>query len=69
MRFTSTPPLDERISKLREELDAFIDERAAVIAKENPGVPVGVCRNLLIARTPDCECRQYLEIKRQDDAA
>ena len=65
MRFR--PPLDEQIKKLRAEIDEFIDSRAEVIKLESPGVPVGVIRNLVIARNPDCQCAQYLEIKKQDD--
>jgi hypothetical protein len=32
------------------------------VAKESPGVPLGVIRNLLTARAPACPCAQYLEI-------
>jgi hypothetical protein len=65
MRFR--PPLDEQIKKLRAEIDEFIDSRAEEIKRQNPGIPVAVLRNLVIARNPDCQCAQYLEIKKQDD--
>jgi hypothetical protein len=39
-----------------------MDERAEAIAKQNPGVPVGVIRKLLTARAGTCRCEQYLEI-------
>jgi phage terminase large subunit len=45
-----------------DHIDAIIDARAEAVAKENPGVPSGVIRNLLTARAPACPCAQYLEI-------
>jgi hypothetical protein len=57
-----TPPLEERISRLRAEIEAIIDARAERVAKQTPGVPLGVIRNLLTARAPACPCAQYLEI-------
>ncbi len=62
-------PLDERIKTLRAEIDAFIDARAAEIKKTTPGVPEVVIRNLLTARSGNCQCRQYLQVKAQDDEA
>ena len=43
-------------------IDAIIDARAEVVARECPGVPSGVIRRLLTARAPACPCAQYLEI-------
>ena len=40
-------------------------ESVEAVAKENPGVPSGVIRNLLTARAPACACAQYLELERQ----
>jgi hypothetical protein len=37
-------------------------QRRRVIARESPGVPIGVIRNLLTARAPAYPCAQYLEI-------
>ncbi len=59
---THTPPLEDRIRQIRADIDAIIDARAEAVAKENPGVPSGVIRNLLTARAPACPCAQYLEI-------
>jgi hypothetical protein len=53
------PPLKERIEALRAEIDAFIDALAEKDA--GLGVPVGVLRNLLTARSGGCECRAYLQ--------
>ena len=58
--------LDERIKQLRAEIDAVIDAKTAAVAKENPGVPRGVIRNLLTARAPGCACSQYLELARAE---
>jgi hypothetical protein len=52
--------LNERIVALRAEAEAFLDEKAAQLARETPGVPVGVLRNLIAAGAPGCSCRQVL---------
>jgi hypothetical protein len=57
-----TPPLEERIRHIRADIDAIVNARAETVAKESPGVPLGVIRNLLTARAPTCPCAQYLEI-------
>jgi hypothetical protein len=62
----ANPPLEERIKKLRAEIDAVIDAKTAAVARENPGVPSGVIRNLLTARAPACACTQYLELARAE---
>jgi hypothetical protein len=62
---TAAAPLEERIKRIRADIDAIIDARVAAVAKENPGVPPGVIRNLLIARAPACACAQYLELEGQ----
>lgn len=54
--------IEDRIEELRAEIDAIIDARVARIASESPGVPAGVIRNLLTARTPSCRCAQYIEL-------
>lgn len=59
---TGTPPLEERIKQIRADIDAIIDAKAEAVAKQSPGVPLGVIRNLLIARAPACPCAQYFEI-------
>ena len=61
MKQTLTPPLEDRIRQIRADVDAVIDARAEAVAKDCPGVPLGVIRNLLTARAPACACAQYLE--------
>ena len=65
MKQTPALPLEERIRQIRSDIDAIIDARTAAVARENPGVPSGVIRNLLIARAPACPCAQYLELEGQ----
>jgi hypothetical protein len=62
----STRPmmLEDRIQKIRAEINAIIDAKAEAVARESPGVPLGVIRNLLTARAPACPCAQYLEKNR-----
>jgi hypothetical protein len=59
---TTELPLERRIKQIRADIDAIIEARAEAVAKENPGVPSGVIRNLLTGRAPACPCAQYLEI-------
>ena len=42
--------LEDRIREIRADIDALIDARAESVAKQSPGVPLGVIRNLLTAR-------------------
>jgi hypothetical protein len=63
--FTKTPTspsLESRIRETQEAADKFIDERAAAIGRESPGVPFHVIRNLLMARCFDCQCRAALNV-------
>jgi len=53
-------PIEDRIKQIRADIDAIIDVRVQAVARENPGVPSGVIRNLLIAHAPTCACAQYL---------
>ena len=62
MKTTHTPTLDERIRQVRADIEAIIDARVDAVAKESPGVPPGVIRNLLTAGAPACPCTQYLEL-------
>ena len=62
MKTTSTQPLEDRIKRIRADIDAIVDTKARAVAKQSPGVPLGVIRNLLTARAPACPCAQYLEI-------
>ena len=47
--------LSERIKAIRAEANALIDTRAAEMAKQYPGVPVGSHRNM-ITRGIGCAC-------------
>lgn len=62
MKTTRNPPLEDRIKQMRAEIEAIIDARVDAVAKQSPGVPPGVIRNLLTARAPACPCAQYLEM-------
>ncbi len=66
MAILKTLPLDERIKAMQAEINAFIDARAAEVKKHMPDLPILVIRNTLIRG--NCECRQYLHLKEQDDA-
>jgi hypothetical protein len=66
MNVTLTLTLEDRIRRIRSEIDAIIDAKAQVVAKQNPGVPLGVIRNLITARAPACRCAQYLEMAGDD---
>lgn len=61
---SSSPPLplEGRIKQIRADIDAIIDAKARAVARQSPGVPLGVIRNLLTARAGACSCAQYLEI-------
>jgi hypothetical protein len=62
MKLTRSLVLEDRIRKIRGEINAIIDAKAETVARESPGVPLGVIRNLLTARAPACPCAQYLEL-------
>ena len=64
MKPLRTPTLEDRIKDIRKEIDAIVATRVDAIAKQSPGVPAGVIRNLVIARAPGCSCAQYLELSR-----
>ncbi|WP_213284894.1 hypothetical protein [Bradyrhizobium sp. sGM-13] len=62
MKTTRTPTLEERIKQIRAEIEEIIDAHVDAVAKQSPGVPSGVIRNLVTARVPACPCAQYLEL-------
>lgn len=66
---SKTSPLDERIQSIRDEIDAIIDARAEAVYKDCSGVPLVVIRRTITARYGNCQCWQYLGIKKQDDEA
>lgn len=66
MNSTAKPTLEDRVRQIRSEIDAIVDARAEAVAKQSPGVPLGVIRNLLTARAGVCRCAQYLDLARDD---
>lgn len=66
MKQMRTPPLEVRIKEIQAEVEAIIDARAQAVARDSPGVPIGVIRNLLTARAPACPCSQYLQLGRAE---
>ena len=49
-----------------QHIDAIIDAKGKAVAKQSPGVPPGVIRNLLTAQAPACRCSQYLQFAADD---
>lgn len=66
MKTPRLPTLEDRIEQIRTEVEAIIEARVAAVAEQTPGVPTGVIRNLITARTPACACAQYLALKREE---
>jgi len=62
MKSQRVPSLEQRIRTIRAEVEAIMDARVEEIAKDSPGVPTGVIRNLLTAGVPACTCAQYLAL-------
>ena len=69
MALNRTPPLEEKVEKLRAEIDAFIDQHVATIKKDCPGIPAPVIRQMATARAVGCQCSQYLILKNAEDEA
>ena len=65
MKATRAPTLEDRIHDIRAEIASVIEAHVEAVAKESPGVPSGVIRNLLTARAPACACSQYLALKQE----
>ena len=61
-------PLEERIESLRADIDAFIDERVAAEAKQCPGVPLLVIRQIATGRAGGCQCEAYLQLTKEREA-
>jgi hypothetical protein len=63
-------PEDDLAAKLRaarEAADAYLDARAAEIAKQSPGVPVGIIRQT-ISRGGNCPCSYALNLLDEEKA-
>lgn len=69
MKATRTLRLEDRIRDIRAEIDTVIKAHVEAVARDNPGVPSGVIRNLLTARAPACACAQYLELNKDKASA
>ena len=65
MKATRVPTLEDRIKEIRAEIETIIDAQTKMVARESPGVPADVIRNLLTARSSACPCAQYLELNRK----
>ncbi len=65
MKAARAPTLEDRIKDIRADIDIVIDAQVDAVAKESPGVPKGVIRNLLTAGAPGCPCTQYLVLERK----
>ena len=63
MKADRPPTLEVRIEGIRADIEKIIDACVEAVARDSPGVPKGVIRNLLTARAPSCACAQYLELK------
>jgi hypothetical protein len=66
MKAARTTTLEDRIREIRADIETIVEARVEAVAKESPGVPAGVIRNLLTARAPACPCAQYLELNRKE---
>jgi hypothetical protein len=59
---TPSPSLAQRIAETQRLADEFVSAQAALIAKDNPGLPPPVIENLLRSRTFGCACKSALAI-------
>ena len=59
--------LAARIHQARNMADQYIDQRAEELAKQNPGVPVGVMRQT-ICRGGNCPCSYALNLLDEEKA-
>jgi len=66
MAINRTPPLDERISNIRADINAYIDARVEEERQRCPGVPAGSLR-ISLTRGLGCDCEAYLLIKGEAD--
>jgi hypothetical protein len=66
MKAARTTTLEDRIREIRADIETIVEARVEAVARESPGVPAGVIRNLLTARAPACPCAQYLELNRKE---
>jgi hypothetical protein len=64
------PPqsLADRIAAVRAEIETYIDQRVEAERIANPGIPTGVIRNLLTARSGGCQCEAYLSLVKEPGA-
>jgi hypothetical protein len=57
-----TPSLEERIQSTRLACERFIDDKAAAIVADSPGLPISVVKNLLRNRSFGCDCAAAMAI-------
>jgi hypothetical protein len=60
--------LEAKLQKAIQDADAFIDAKAAEIAKQNPGVPELVVRQTL-CRRGNCPCTYALNLLEEEKVA
>jgi hypothetical protein len=65
---TKLKDLEAQLRKAREDADAWLDLRAAEIAKTSPGVPVGIIRQT-ICRRGNCPCSFALNLIEEEKVA
>lgn len=59
--------LKRRLHQARNMADAYIDQRAEEIAKQNPGLPVGVVRQTICRG--NCPCSYALNLLEEEKTA
>ena len=65
---TTEPTLEDKIRAVREEAEAYIDAAAERLRLEAPGVPIGVLRGIITARSSGCACRAALSAIQNDES-
>jgi hypothetical protein len=58
--------LPDRIKAIQEEIEKLIDERAEAERQISPGIPFGVLRNMITARSGGCACEAWLQIAKEE---
>ena len=65
---TAAMPLEDRIREVRAAAEAYIDAAAEKLKLEAPGVPLGVLRQIIVARSSGCACRAALSAIQNDES-
>ncbi len=62
-------PLEDRITELRADIDAFIEDRVNELAAGITTVPRESLRKSLVGYNQGCQCDALLSITKQEKAA